>query len=116
MINIPETTGVRKDGIINLKPKEADELIKQGGILVDIREGNEIMNMAFDVPDIMYCSFSSFGDDYINLPNDKFLIISCAHGQRSQKAAMFLKSKGYNNIANLLGGISEWNKYGLPVK
>jgi len=37
------------------------------------------------------------------------IVVICHHGMRSQQAAMFLESKGFSNIANLVGGIDAWS-------
>jgi rhodanese-related sulfurtransferase len=48
-------------------------------------------------------------DDY-----DKVIMV-CRSGNRSGVATSVLKSEGYKNIYNLVGGMRSWNKEGLPV-
>lgn len=36
-------------------------------------------------------------------------VVICHHGMRSQQAANYLERSGFNNIANLKGGIDAWS-------
>jgi len=44
------------------------------------------------------------------------LIVHCQGGTRSAIAASILQESGRNDIANMLGGFSEWQRKGLPVE
>ena len=50
------------------------------------------------------------------LPVDIQLIIADSVGLRSHEAMEFLLGQGFTNIANLAGGIVEWEHDGLPLK
>jgi rhodanese-related sulfurtransferase len=114
-MNLLKNLGIDKVEISHITPLEAYKILKQNCILVDIREKNEVSDKKFNAPKIIYCPFSKFEENYINLPTDKQLIIACATGSRSKKAIMFLKEKGYTNLFNLSGGIFEWQRHALPV-
>jgi rhodanese-related sulfurtransferase len=47
---------------------------------------------------------------------DARIIIACASGGRSMLAAQTLKSMGYTNIVNMVGGFNEWCKQGFPIE
>jgi rhodanese-related sulfurtransferase len=49
------------------------------------------------------------------LPKDREIICVCASGSRSSSAARRLMSNGYT-VLNLSGGMSRWQRAGLPVK
>jgi rhodanese-related sulfurtransferase len=49
------------------------------------------------------------------LPKDREIICVCASGSRSSSAARRLASEGYT-VLNLSGGLSRWQRAGLPVK
>jgi phage shock protein E len=51
------------------------------------------------------------------LPSDKDrpILIYCAVGGRSARAAQLLTAKGYKNVVNLGGGINAWLAEGRPV-
>ncbi len=40
----------------------------------------------------------------------------CAAGSRSAAATAWLVRNGYPDVANVAGGINEWQKAGLPVR
>ncbi len=39
---------------------------------------------------------------------DREIVVHCKSGGRSQKAAQFLKSAGFQHVENLAGGILAW--------
>jgi rhodanese-related sulfurtransferase len=49
------------------------------------------------------------------IPSDKPMIIYCASGNRSAKAAQILIKNNFNPVYNMLGGITEWVKKGYPI-
>ena len=42
------------------------------------------------------------------LSPDETLVLYCHHGMRSARAQDYLKSQGYANVLNLVGGIDAW--------
>ena len=49
------------------------------------------------------------------LPQDKPIIVHCGSGSRSTSAANILLEKGFKEIFNMTGGITEWQSKGFPV-
>lgn len=49
------------------------------------------------------------------LPQDKPIIVYCGSGSRSTSAANILLEKGFKEIFNMTGGITEWQSKGFPV-
>ena len=49
------------------------------------------------------------------LPQDREIICVCASGSRSGSAARRLAGEGYT-VLNMSGGMSRWQRAGLPVK
>ena len=49
------------------------------------------------------------------LPQDKPIIVYCGSGSRSTSAANILLEKGFKEIFNMTGGITEWQNKGFPV-
>lgn len=47
-------------------------------------------------------------EKYSSVPRDKPVVVMCHHGGRSARAVGFLQSQGYDNVANLTGGIHAW--------
>ena len=51
-----------------------------------------------------------------SLPKDKPIAVTCSVGNRSSIAASILERKGYNNLYNVLGGMTAWTTLGYPTK
>ncbi len=83
---------------------EANELIKNNAIIIDVRTGHEFasgyINGAINIP---VENISS-----INYPKDTVIIVYCASGMRSTNAAETLVDLGYTNVYNLDGGLINW--------
>ncbi len=108
--------GFESNGILHLVPRDAYELCMKGAVLMDVRE--EYMNRykMFDVPEVIYCPLSILEENVENLPAGKPLIFADAAGLHSKEAALLLIGKGLGQyIANLAGGLVEWEHDGLPL-
>jgi rhodanese-related sulfurtransferase len=44
------------------------------------------------------------------------VVVVCAAGMRSAKAAAQLKSMGYENVQSLAGGLKAWRAANLPIE
>jgi glyoxylase-like metal-dependent hydrolase (beta-lactamase superfamily II)/rhodanese-related sulfurtransferase len=54
-------------------------------------------------------------NDYLSaFPNDKNFILHCAGGYRSMIAASILKSRGFEKVSDVVGGMSEIAKTSIP--
>ena len=108
--------GFVSSGILNVSPREAFELCGKGAVIVDVREEylNNFKN--FDVPEILYFPISKLMQKLSELPQYKYLIFADTVGLRSKEAVILLNDKGFTKIANLAGGIIDWERDGLPLK
>ena len=102
-------------GVLNLTPTESYVLCEKGAIIIDVRE--EYMNSfkMFKVERLIYLPFSEMGQLYSELPTDKPLIFADAVGLKSREGVLFMNSHGYDNVANMVGGIVDWERDGLPL-
>lgn len=107
----PDTSNV-----INLTPREVFELCSKGAYLVDIRKEYETDYKTFDVKNLLLIPKNTFQDNYKSIPADIEVIIADSTGLSSKKAVFFLKEKGYKNVANMAGGIMQWDRDVLPLK
>ncbi|MBI5541650.1 MAG: rhodanese-like domain-containing protein, partial [Bacteroidia bacterium] len=96
-------------------PKETYDICNEEAILVDVREDFMIGCKKFDVKQTIYCPASKIEELYINLPKDKPLVIADATSIHSKETIIFLTEKGFTNIANLAGGLVEWERDNLPL-
>lgn len=46
---------------------------------------------------------------------DKEILLVCRSGNRSSRAAAFLREQGFEHLYNLQGGMIEWNQQNYPV-
>jgi rhodanese-related sulfurtransferase len=84
-----------------------------GPLLVDVRETNELLVVR--VPGAVHVPLSDFANASARLPTDRPLLFLCASGRRSLVAAEYLQRHGASEVANVTGGIIEWQKRGLPT-
>lgn len=108
--------GFEIDGLLNLTGKQALKCLSAGAVLVDIREDFEIAIKEFDTPGILFCPFSASEDLLKTLPPDRPLIVADCTGIHSKEIARKLMDAGFAKVANLAGGIAEWERDGLPMK
>lgn len=92
------------------------ELRDQGVKVVDIRTKSE-----FDqghIPDVIHIDFLEDGfvekmkKEGVDVP----IIIHCASGRRSAKAAKMLMDAGFKQIYDYSGGIRDWSSKGLEIE
>ena len=99
----------------NVCPTTARRLIKEGALLVDVRERTEVARAAFDVPGLVQMPLSEFERRFDELPRDRPLVLACESGPRSLKATYYLMYQGFANAANMDGGLAKWTRKGFPV-
>jgi rhodanese-related sulfurtransferase len=109
--------GFTSSGFLNLSASEAyKEATENNATILDVRELRLTGHKNFDVPKVIHIPNSTLAENYINIPTDIPLIVADSVGLRSHEAMVFLQSKGFTNIANLAGGIVDWERDGLPLK
>ncbi len=99
-------------------PTTTQSWVKKGALLVDVRERDEVEQLAYDVPNIVNIPLSEFEVRYTELPFDKDLVMVCRGGGRSLRAAGFLLNNGYDpgKVVNMQHGIIRWAQKGFPTK
>jgi len=115
MKNLFEGKGLKNGLLLSLSPNEAFDLCGKGAKLVDVREDYLNSFKMFGVEKVIYLPKSLFSENYQQLSRDEYLIFADSAGLRSKEAVLFLLGKGYDKIANLAGGIVEWERDGLPL-
>ena len=107
--------GIHSHNMLHVSAREAVELCKKGAVLIDVREDYMNRFKMFDVDQLIFCPLSILKDKYDELPKDKPMIFADATGLRSKEAVILLIKLGLKNIANLAGGIVEWEREGFPL-
>ncbi len=116
MKNVFDSCCLKIDGISYPLPKEIPDLLQQGAVFVDLREELETEIRAFGIDGVIYLPHPEFEEKWITLPLEKPMVLADAVGIWSKKFAISLKSKGYDQVASLAGGIADWEKDGYPMK
>ncbi|MDZ7650912.1 MAG: rhodanese-like domain-containing protein [Cytophagales bacterium] len=101
---------------IEICPTTTQGRVKAGALLVDVRERDEVAQLAYDVPNIVNIPLSEFEARYQELPKDGELVMVCRGGGRSLKATYYLMNMGYENVVNMQHGIARWVQKGFPTK
>lgn len=99
-------------------PTTTQAWIQEGALLVDVREKDELEELAFDVPALLHIPLSEFEDRHREIPQDKSVVMVCRSGARSLRAAGFLVNNGYDaeRVVNMQYGIIRWAEKGFPTK
>jgi rhodanese-related sulfurtransferase len=95
----------------NLTSKELIEKLDndQNAFLLDVRSEEEYEES--NIPNSKLLNIrdpQSFMDGLQDLDKSKNFYVYCHSGVRSVQACQIMKTFGFNNLYNLLGGISEW--------
>ena len=77
-----------------------------GTVLLDVREPSELEICRID--GALHIPMGEIPERAEPLPQDGRLIVLCHHGMRSAKVQAYLIARGFENTANLTGGIHAW--------
>ncbi len=102
-------------GVLNLTPNESYENCKEGAIIVDVRESYMNNFKMIDADKVLYFPYSELENSYKDLPADQPLIFVDSVGLKSLQGVLFMIAHGYQNVANMAGGIVDWERDGLPL-
>ena len=83
-------------------------------ILLDVRERNEFETVR--APGAVLVPTSTFVTQVDRLPKDRPILVICHSGNRSAAVTGYLARTGRTDVANVAGGMTAWERAGLPVK
>ena len=92
---------------------QATRLINDGATVVDVRETAEFA--AGHVANSRNIPSGELDKRLSELPAGKPVVVVCASGSRSARAASVLRKSGRADVFCLDGGLSGWQQAGLPV-
>lgn len=94
----------------NITPTELSTRLQSNDkvpFVLDVREPQE-----FEMGHIEGATLIPLGslpEHLAEVPKDKPVVVVCRSGNRSGRAAAFLKEQGFTNIENLTGGMMAWS-------
>ena len=105
--------------LIDLPPKEVEELIKKGVVMIDVRREEEWAHTGVIKNAYKLTFFDMFGNadvpTWLNefqklvTSKDQQFVLICAHANRTRTIGNFLiQNHGYTNVAHLSGGMAFW--------
>jgi rhodanese-related sulfurtransferase len=94
-------------------PQEAYAAIRDGAVLVDVREPWEYDQIR--IPGSVLIPLGEVPARLAEIPEGRDVYVHCRVGQRSGRAVEFLRANGRPRSHNVMGGIDAWKEAGLPV-
>ena len=95
---------------------ETREKVKNGAVLIDVREDNEFDDT--HAKSAIHIGRGVIERDIVHQFPDKNqeLILYCGGGYRSALAADNLQKMGYRNVLSMTGGWTAWQEAGAPTE
>jgi len=102
-----------KDIVRDIKTSNAEKLISENKensdfMIIDVRTPEEYSNGFIKGAENIDIKSIDFANNIDKLDKKKTYLIYCKSGGRSSKAFEVMKSKGFANVYNMLGGITKW--------
>ncbi len=88
---------------------------RNGALMVDVREVDELAVVAYDVENIINVPLSELEERMDEIPKDRDIIMVCRSGNRSGEVAKKLLENGYKTVVNMEGGILAWQEKEFAV-
>jgi rhodanese-related sulfurtransferase len=97
-----------------ISPKDAAELVRQGAVLIDVRDKDE--HAREHIPGARHHALSRIDAETPVQPGEDIVVFHCRSGMRTAGNAARLAAAAEDCQAFILeGGIDAWKKAGLPV-
>lgn len=105
---------LRFSGVWEIEPMD---LLKQAPALqiVDVREEVEFIDKLGHLPGARLVPLSQLMGRLDEFDRERPVVAVCRSGVRSAQASVLLTKAGFDNVANLAGGMLRWKLEGLPV-
>jgi hydroxyacylglutathione hydrolase len=108
-----KNAGYEYDTVTSVSAEDLEEKMKNKVPVYDVRKPGEYeAEHIVDVPSTPLDFINDYVSDY---PKEEDFYLHCAGGYRSMIAASILKSRGYHNVINVLGGYSAIKNTGIKT-
>ena len=122
MLSSKDMLAAAQQVVTKIDPAQAKEMVDQGALLLDIRDGTELATTGRAVGALHVSrGMLEFKADPENtyydeaFQRDRPIVLFCASGGRAWLAGKTLHDMGYAQVFNL-GGFKDWKDAGLPVE
>ena len=105
--NPKNSNQVQPISVTELK-NQLDTGIGNNTVIVDLRES--VLYNNEHIPGSILIPFADFEKQYTQLDKNKRIILICHTGPMGDAAGQLLKTKGYEQVLNLDGGMQAWDK------
>ena len=107
-----KNAGKEIDTVTRISAEEFAEKFKKEPIVIDVRKPGEFAAEHVDGAKSIPLDF--INEDMAEFPKEDAFILHCAGGYRSMIAASILKSRGYDNFIEVIGGFGAISKTEVP--
>jgi glyoxylase-like metal-dependent hydrolase (beta-lactamase superfamily II)/rhodanese-related sulfurtransferase len=107
-----KNAGNEVDTVTRISADEFAEKFKKEPIVIDVRKPGEFAAEHVDGAKSIPLDF--INEDMAQFPKEEAFILHCAGGYRSMIAASILKSRGYDNFIEVIGGFGAISKTDVP--
>ena len=90
--------------------------VKEGALIVDVRDKLEVEKVTFDVPNYLNIPITELEERLDEIPKNQEIVMVSLNGDKSLKTTYFLMNAGYQNVYNMHDGIIKWASKGFPTK
>jgi len=105
------------DVVQRLPPRKVEQAVTSGRWRVlDVRDVDEWRGGRLLQAKLLPWNGGELQAAAADLPSDDSLLLVCASGVRSLRAAMWLAEQGFTSVATLDGGLDAWREAGFPVE
>ena len=109
-----------EEKIKNLGPRDSFLLIRirEGDpdfVILDVRTQKEFEIARIEGSVNLDYHSATFEADLEKLDRKKTYLVYCLVGVRSRGAARIMGRLGFEDVINMIGGISQWHREGLPI-
>ena len=84
--------------------------------IVDVRDANEWNGELGHIAGATFIPLEQLRERAADLKQDKPIVAVCRSGARSAQAVAILEKAGFKRVANLAGGMINWNNHQLPTR
>ncbi|HEY1047454.1 MAG TPA: MBL fold metallo-hydrolase [Bacteroidia bacterium] len=107
-----QESGKQIDQVVRITADELAARVNEDSIIIDVRNNGEYN--AEHLENAKHIPLDYINNHLAEFPKDKPFIIHCAGGYRSMIAASILKSRGWDNFVEVIGGFNAIAKTNLP--